>query len=255
MKKSQRARLDSLSRIQQFLDTNDAALGTINKATSRRDLDAAVTQLNVFAADQSLKKTELTGRTKVKKDARDDLRLLHMQPIAAIARKKFGNTQVIQDLKLPSKSASDTTLLAEGAAMVKAASQYTQVFLDQQMPADFIAELETSVQTLEAIVAAHAITQGLLTKATEGVRNQFSITFTDVRVLNALVVKALKAQPDLLAMWRQMKRVKAGAVSTTVLTAAFVPAPGPALVPAPTATSVAPATTAPPAVVPAPKAA
>ena len=226
MKKSQRARLDSLSRIQQFLDTNDAVLGTINKATSRTDLDAAVTQLQVFAADQSLQETELTGRTKFKKDARDNLRLLHMQPIAAIARKKFGNTQVIQDLKLPSKSASDTTLLAEGAAMVKAASQYTQVFLDQQMPADFIAELETSVQALADIVAARAVTQGLLTKATIGVRNQLSITFTDVRVLNALVVKALKTQPDLLAMWRQMKRVKAGAVLLNL------PAPGPAPTPA-----------------------
>ena len=244
MKKSQRARLDSLSRIQQFLDTNDAALGTINKATSRRDLDAAVAQLRVFAAVQSLKETELTGRTKVKKDARDNLRLLHMQPIAAIARKKFGNTQVIQDLKLPSKSASDTTLLAEGAAMVKAALQYTQVFLDQQMPADFIAELETSVQALADIVAARAVTQGLLTKATIGVRNQLSITFTDVRVLNALVVKALKTQPDLLAMWRQMKRVKAGAVLLNL------PAPGPA----PTPASGSTPTTA-PAEVPVPKAA
>ena len=123
--------------------------------------------------------------------------------------------------------------------MVKAALQYTQVFLDQQMPADFIAELETSVQALADIVAARAVTQGLLTKATDGVRNQLSITFTDVRVLNALVVKALKAQPDLLAMWRQMKRVKAGAVSLTLPAqspaSGSIPTTAPAEVPVPTA--------------------
>ena len=82
MNKSQKARLDSLQRIRQFLDANDAALGTVNKATSRTDLDQAVTQLEAFAADQSLRETELTGRTKVKKDARDELRLQHsvLQP-------------------------------------------------------------------------------------------------------------------------------------------------------------------------------
>ena len=227
MTKSQRARLDSLLRIRQFLDANDAALGTVNKATSRTDLDQAVTQLEAFAADQSLRETELTGRTKVKKDARDELRLQHMQPIAAIAKKKLGSTPVIQDLKLPAKSVSDTTLVADGRAMSQAAAQYTQTFIDQTMPADFLAQLKASVQALQDAVAARALTQGLLKKATDGVKNQFTITHTDVKVLNSLVVKALKGQTSLQAMWKQMKRVKAVTGTPTV------PAPTPSTTTAP----------------------
>ena len=54
MNKSQEARLTSMRRIQAFLVENAALLGTINKSTSRTDLDAAVTGLARFTAKQAI---------------------------------------------------------------------------------------------------------------------------------------------------------------------------------------------------------
>ena len=107
MNRGQEARLTSLRRIQVFLDDNAAELGPINKSTSRADLDAAVTGLAKFTAQQAEAEKEMTGRTKEKVAAREELRLEHMQPIAAIARKKLGKTPAIQDLRLPAKNTSD----------------------------------------------------------------------------------------------------------------------------------------------------
>ena len=138
MNRGQEARLTSLRRIQVFLDDNAAALGPINKSTSRADLDAAVTGLAKFSAQQAEAEKEMTSRTKEKVAAREDLRLEHMQPIAAIARKKLGKTPAIQDLRLPAKNTSDETLVAEGTAMAAAAAKYLQIFLDQQQQSFFV---------------------------------------------------------------------------------------------------------------------
>src|SRR5450759_5091963 len=103
MTAAQKARLNALQRMQKFLDDHADALGTISKSTSRTDLDAAVAGLEQFGAQQEAAQTEATSRTKLTRDARDDLRLNHMQPIAMIARKKLSQTGAIQDLALPKK--------------------------------------------------------------------------------------------------------------------------------------------------------
>jgi hypothetical protein len=112
MTKSQAARLTALHRMQTYLDTNAADLGTISKSTSRTDLDTAVTGLEQFAAQQARAETAAASFTKAKGALREELRIGHMQPIAAIARKKLGSTPGMQVLALPHKSTSDVGLIA-----------------------------------------------------------------------------------------------------------------------------------------------
>jgi hypothetical protein len=221
------------------MDTNAAELGTISKSTSRTDLDTAVAGLTQYAAQQELADATATSQTKAKNAAREDLRLNHMQPIAMIARKKLGDTPNIQDLALPRKSTSDEALVAKGFAMVKAASQYTQTFIDQQMPADFIAQLQTAIQAVLTALAAAAEAKRQLVAATKGVTDQLAITHTDVKVLNALVIKQLKGRTDLLAAWKNTKRVRAklGVATGSTTPPAIVPTPTPTPTPAPTPVS------------------
>src|ERR1019366_2309351 len=246
MNQRQEARLAALRRDQGFLDTNAADLGTISKSTSRTDLDTAVALLTQYGAQQDLADAAATSQTKAKNAAREDLRLGHMQPIAMIAGKKLGNTPNIQDLALPRKSTSDEALVAKGFAMVKAASQYTQTFLDQQMPADFIAQLQASIQSVLTALAAGAEAKRQLVAATKGVTDQLAITHTDVKVLNALVVKQLKGRTDLLAAWKNTKRVRAklgvatGSTTPSAVLPTPTPAPAPTPVPAPTTAPVTP---------------
>src|SRR5579862_212293 len=244
MNQRQEARLAALRRVQGFLDTNAADLGTVSKSTSRTDLDTAVAGLTAFGAQQELADATATSQTKAKDAAREDLRLQHMQPIAMIARKKLGNTPNIQDLALPRKSTSDEALVAKGLAMVSAAGQYTQTFIDQQMPADFIAQLQASIQSVQTAIAARAEAERQLVAATKGVTDQLAITHTDVKVLNALVVKQLKGRTDLLAAWKTTKRVRAKLGVATGSTTVPVPVPAPTPTPTPTqATTPVPAPT------------
>ena len=75
-------------RVQKFLDEHERVLGTINPSTSRTTLDFAVGTLCQAATDQNAAELEMTARTTLKNAARDDLRLNHWQPVAAIAKKK-----------------------------------------------------------------------------------------------------------------------------------------------------------------------
>ena len=249
MQKGQAARLDAYRRIQNWLDTRSDALGTVNKSTSRTDLDAAVTKVESDDAQQKGAVTLMTSRTKQKLAAREDLRLNHMQPIAMIAKKKLGTTPDIADMQLPRKNVSDAALIGKGAAMALGAAKYPQVFTDQQLPANFIDELNASIEALKQAVASRETAQFQLNETTKALKDQFTITHTDVKVLNALVVKQLKGKTDLLAAWRIAKRIKLtpGVPVGTTPPAAIPPAPTP---PAPT-----PAPTPAPAPAPTPTAA
>src|ERR1035437_8699941 len=163
-----------------------------------------------------------------------------MQPIAAIARKKLGSTPGMQVLALPHKSTSDVGLIAAGTGMAEACAQYQQVFLDQQMPADFIAQLTAAVKAVQDAVNSQAQARLDVHESTKGVKAQLTITHTDVKVINGLVVKQLKAtQPGLLGAWTNAKRVyaKPGVATGTTTAPAVTPAPVP--VPTPVATPVA----------------
>jgi hypothetical protein len=224
--KGQKARLTALQRIQMYLNDNAAQLGSVSKSTSRTDLDTAVTGLVQYVAQQSKAETASLSAKSVKDEAREDLRLNHMQPIAAIAKKKLTGTPNIQKLALPHKNTNDIDLVGDGTAMAEAAAQYTQVFLDQQLPADFIAQLQAAVQAVQDAVNAQQSARLRVNDATKSVKAQLAITSTDVKVLNGLVTKQLKGQTGLLGAWKNAKRVHIVAVANPA-TPAPAPAPAP----------------------------
>jgi hypothetical protein len=245
LNKAQKARLTALQRIQTYLNDNAAQLGSVSKSTSRTDLDTAVTGLVQYVAQQSNAETTALSAKSVKDAAREDLRMHHMQPIAAIAKKKLTGTPNIQKLALPHKNTSDIDLVGDGTAMAEAAAQYTQVFLDQQLPADFIAQLQAAVQAVQDAVNAQQSARLRVNDATKSVKAQLAVTSTDVKVLNSLVTKQLKGQTGLLGAWKNAKRVHIVAVAnpaTPVVPATPAPTPvsGPTTVPVPAPTPIIP---------------
>lgn len=227
MNRGQQARLTSLQRVQVYLDENAASLGAVSRSTSRTDLDTAVTALQGYVAQQAHAEQEAQSRRVEKEQAREDLRINHLQPIAAIARKKLTGTPAMQAFGLPHKNTSDINLIAMGKAMAQAAVQYEQVFVDQQLPADFLAQLTASVQAVQDAVNAQSAAKLRVNDATKSVKSQLSITTTDVKVLHGLVTKQLKDKPGLLGAWKNAKRVHVvGVVSTAPATDAPAPAAG-----------------------------
>lgn len=260
---TQKEELDALLRMQVFCVRNADALGTVAQSPSRTALDDAISALQGKAADQSATLMFATSQTKARDAAREDLRLHHMQPIAAIARAKLAGTPQIIDLRLPRKSVDDPTLVAAGMAMVGAAGLYTQVFIDQKMPADFLAQLQAAVDAVKGAIAARTDARQRFTQATRGVDEQVLNARSTARILNGLVVKQLKGQADLLATWKAAKRINAKPgvpQGTTKAPAPGTPAPpvapGTPITPAPAASPEATTSPSAPAGAPAePKAA
>jgi hypothetical protein len=229
MKVSQQSRLDALHRVQAFLNENAIALANVNKSTSRTALDDVLTELEARASTQGAADLRAASATQLKQELRDDLRLHHMQPIAAIARATLAHTPYISKLRLPAKNVNDSTLVQAGNTMVEVAAQYSDVFISEQLPADFIAQLRLSVEAVRNAAVARDGFQVAVTQATRGVDDAMVRASNVIKVLNSLVVKQLKGQGDLLAGWRRAKHAKAKpGVPQGSGASATPPAPAPA---------------------------
>ena len=194
MKQSQQARLDALHRIQAFMNDNADALGNVNKSTSRAALDDVLAALEARAEAQSSAETQAAGATTEKNALREDLRLHHMQPIAAIARATLAHTPLIAKLRLSAKTVNDSTLVQRGNSMADVAVQYSDVFIAEQLPADFIAQLRASVEAVRKAAVQRDGFQVNATTATQAVDDEMVRAHNVVSVLNSLVVKQLKGK-------------------------------------------------------------
>jgi hypothetical protein len=255
MKHSQQSRLNALHLTKAFLDENADALGSVNKSTSRLALNDAVTTLDDGAQAQVAAELQAASTTLEKTAIREDLRMHHMHPVAAIARATLAHVPTIADLRLPAKTVNDATLIARGTAMANVAAQYSDVFIAEQLPADFLAQLRAAVDSVRSAVNRRDLFQVKATQATRDVDVQLARAHNIVKILDSLVVKQLKDRPDLLAGWRRAKHPKAkpgvprGTTASAPPTVAVPAEPAPAVpapaVPAPAAqTPAAPETIA-----------
>src|SRR6266699_4397001 len=206
---SQKAELDALHRMQVFVHQNSDALGTVTQAPSRTALDAAVTALEAQAGTQSAAQVYATSQTTQKLSAREDLRLNHMHPIAAIARISLAGTPQIVHLRTPRKNMDGVRLVAAANGMAQAAGLYTEAFIDHKLPANFIAQLNSATAAVQSTVESRNAALQQVKTATQSVRDETTNTRNVMKVLNALVTKQLKGRTDLLAAWRMAKQINA----------------------------------------------
>jgi hypothetical protein len=241
MKHVQQSRLSALHLMKAFLDENADALGNVNKSTSRAALNDSVTTLDDLAQAQVAAELQAASTTLEKNGIREDLRLNHMQPVAAIARATLAHVPLIADLRLPAHNVNDATLISRGTAMANVAAQYSDVFIGEQLPADFLAQLHASVEAVRSATVRRDNFQVRVTTATRAVDVELARSHNIVKILNSLVIKQLKDRPDLLAGWRRAKHPKAKPGVPRGTTAAARP-----VVPVPVVSApVAPTPTAP----------
>jgi hypothetical protein len=134
---------------------------------------------------------------------------------------------LITKLRLPSSRVTDSELVTAGNAMADAAGQYSAVFIAEQLPADFIAQLRASVQAVRDAAVQRDGFVRLVAESTQAVADWLVRAANVAKVLNSLVVKALKGKTDLLAGWRQAKHPKAKPGVPQGSTATPAPAPLP----------------------------
>ena len=238
MQSSHQSVLNTLVRVQRFLDSHDSLLGSVNQSGYRGVLDEAAAALSEHAAVQTTSKRTSASEAAKERVLRSALKLNHMRPIATVAAAQLSHAPQFVALKMPPTNATSRALIAWASSMSTAASAYTSIFVAAGLPADFDAELLAASNALAETIGNRHLNRTQLTGATAGLDEQSTRGRQAVKVLNSLVEPKLRGSLSLLTAWNTAKRFtgrSTGVPATTVDAAAS----GPSVVQAPVTGSVA----------------
>ncbi len=210
MDKRQKQVMDSLVRVQAFLDAHPAT-GTLTYTHAREMLDGVVDRLRSYAGAQ------LTGRSQSRAELRrqrDQIALLvaqHIRPIVTIARAQIEPTSDVglpEGLKMPRLPLGPTKMLAVCDSMIDAARPHQAVFEESGMPAEFLAQFVAARNALVQLMGGRATQVSTQVAARTGLRVQLTRGRRAVDRLDAIVRASYRRDETVLATWAQAKRVQ-----------------------------------------------
>jgi hypothetical protein len=207
MKQRQGSILETLRRVQEFLDANNIILGNINQGDARTRIDEAVTQLTSAVVDQEAGKVNARGETAKQRTLRLALRLNHMRPIAAVAKAYLGDVPELTKLRMPSDNLSSVALVAWARSMADAASMHTPVMVSAGLKPDFAEQLLGAAKEVED---SHAIRVASVVRSVGGtgaISAQEKRGVKSLRVIDALVTPAIAHNAVLMSQWRSVKKI------------------------------------------------
>jgi hypothetical protein len=204
--------LQSLRAVEEFLDTNAAALDDVVNTGARRKLATLITALDATVTEQAGSSVVSQGGTRRYHALRTALLRDHMAPIARMARADLPATPEVEALRMPKSNWSATRLAAAAHGMAVAAEPFRQRFVDAGLPADFVERLTEAADAMVQSLSDRAQHRGRLSGATKGLQSTLASGRKLVAVIDALVASKLADDPALLANWRKVKRVRRVAV-------------------------------------------
>jgi hypothetical protein len=224
--------LNTLSRVQRFLDLNGPTLGDINASGYRKILDDVVGKLSAHAADQTTTK-RVAAAEAAKERVLRNAKLNHMRPVATVANAQLRQVPDFVALKMPPRNATSRTLISWAAAMKTAAGEYADAFVGAGLPADFLDQLQAAADALGNSLTNRTSNGAAQRGATIGLDAEATRGRQAVKVLDSLVEPLIQGNLALLGQWTAAKRF-GGKVSAPTSTSIDAAARGPT-------TSVAPA--------------
>jgi hypothetical protein len=238
----QEAVLETLRRIQRFLDDNGATLGAVIQQSSvRTRLDETVAQIGSHAVLQVAGRRTAEGETAKQKILRVALRTDHMRPVALIAGQKLREQPEFKLLRMPPWNVRGPRLTAAARDMANAAEKYTDLFVQEGLPSDFVAELRTAADQLDQSIDVRGLSRGQRAGATTGLRAETSRARKLILVLDSLVRPKLGTNDELLRQWQVATHVQRSRSSQNAAPAGgTLPAATPSSSPAAATPSAAP---------------
>jgi len=217
-------------RVQGFLDAQAATVGDIVPAALRAELDDGVAKGAAFELAQGASSSAAKGETARQQLIRDDLYARFIHPIDGIAKKKLkGQVSVTELASLIISSAfrHSNTLLTKATELADAAAKYEKTFIDNGLPADFIAQLRAGIAEITASEAARVRQLSRRAAATTGIATADKAVRDTIDSMKRVLKPALKTNPALLSDWMASKRIKQPAV-TPIPTGSVNTSAGPA---------------------------
>lgn len=219
-------------RVQEFLTAHPFADAPVDLGKQRVELDEVVGQLSQDAVEQEAGHRLTAAGNKNQRELRRDLWDNHMLPISRVGRDVFGIAGMDRALKLPKKSVTNEVVLAAAGAMAEAASKQEAALIEHGLSKDFVAELRAASAALATALGNRDGTMRRRVTATAGMSDQVKRGRRALRLLNAILAPKLATDPELLAAWNNVRRVKPSAAAPKAPATPAPATPAPAELPA-----------------------
>jgi hypothetical protein len=236
MQRRQQYEVDSLRRVQAFLDTHADLVGPLKATEAGKQLEAAVVQVTAHALDQGTAERVLAGAGSQVRQQVGDLKANHMTPVAKFSRANLRGVPDFKALAHVPHQLGGRRLVGAARAMATAALPYSDALAAAQFPTDSVKELGAAAEALHVTLDARTAALSQRVIATAGVRQELALGREAVAMLDPVVIKRLAGRTDLLAGWRSAKRVTLMPQSVVVAVPPMSPLAG--TTPAPAASRI-----------------
>lgn len=219
MMSRQNAVFEAARNSRRFCAENEAALKSVDMSVACKRLDDVIASFTIHAYDQDAHNRSAKGETEKQRQIRLTLRRQQMTPIAEIARRNLSTVPEFKELQLPPRSAKGGAFLASAQAMVDAALKYKDALLERGLPADSFDQFQGLLTTFAASVADREQNRNQRMGATKGLAFEEKEARSVLKVLDALVRRALGGNAALLGAWDAARRIyyKSGEAKKTTL--------------------------------------
>lgn len=216
MQSRQAKLIETLDRVDDFLEKNAGALSEAVTATVRRNFAATHQRLVEHMKTQDAEARDTHSRVAIQYTLRSQLIRKHMRPIAVVARAQLSTVPELCALTVPPGNQQFTALVAAGYGMARAATLHEAIFLAAGLPDGFIERLVQATEALQAGVTARGQANALRVGATAGLWKEARVARGHLRVLDTLIRAALDDDDALLAQWKSLRHIAAVPVSRAV---------------------------------------
>ena len=249
MRISQANVLEAVHATQRFLDKHREILANVDLTGGRRKLDEVAEQLEEHALEQAGGMRASKLETARQRQFRQEIRRLHMKPIAAIARRKLRDDANFAALTVPESSITGLRFVALARDMATAAEAHAPAFLEQGLPAKFAENLRATIEELASSLVARNENRARHVGATSGLSSEVQQARIVFLVLDALVRPVIAGNDAVASEWRSATliskrgvptgRIAASSTTPSVPTTLTVVADAPRAVPAGSAAAAA----------------
>jgi len=234
MRYDQEAIIAALLGAKRFVAENATQLTSVDFTAASKRLDDVIASLSTHAVGQDANNRSAKGETEKQRQLRVTLRTEQMKPIAEIARVDLRTVPEFKALQMPPRSFKGAAFLASATAMADAAAIHKDALLERGLPSDFLDRFQASLATLAASRSNRAKNRTERMGATKGLAVEVTKGRSVLKVLDALMQRALRGNEPLLATWQGARTIRRrpGGAPTTPSTAQATPTATPVSTPA-----------------------
>lgn len=198
----------SLRQVQQFLRVHEAVVPSAAASAAKRELDAAVAELDRAATEHGGLLRTVRGEVRRRRELERTLLRKYLTPLAKLARASLRGAPEFAALTPSAKTLKNERLAQTALAMASAADRHVDALQAAEFPADFLAQLRSAATEVQRSLDAGISGRVRRTGVTKSITATLANGRQAVAALDALVMHTIVGDAALEREWRAAKRVR-----------------------------------------------